>query len=374
LKQSLVISLFFSLSVLSQPITLLWPIWAIYHLVFFHRFSFKKAIRVLSPALAIMVAIAWINFLYYETSPTYGMFYGKKTNEIHDLGGMILALGHYFFQIFFPYLSSFHYTLAHWSTLLGLPLLVIFLYLIRKWGVPNKVILNWLLFSILPLLVVISKPSLLYDTYLLVPAAGLFLLTLEVDKIRTSTKKTTALMLPLFMAASAFQSLSWESNLSLTQAGFERRPSCKSALAYLKMSYESGILPGRAPRNFIYQNDCEDLKYSGDDLMIVKSYILFYEEDMPQLERKLHLQKLSSYGVFPSLIYAAYLVKMQFLEEARKEMDRILNTWGKINYRSTNIVLIKQTLVPFCIRETNLECQFFLKKFTGRREWLLETD
>ena len=129
-----------------------------------------------------MIIMTIINFRYYETSPLFAQYYGTKTDEIFEISDKILALGHYLFQMILPYWLSFTYTLGHWSTLAGLGFLGFIILLVIGFKVNYKFVFVWASFSMLPLVVIISKSRTLYDTYLLVPTVGILFIFLAIKE------------------------------------------------------------------------------------------------------------------------------------------------------------------------------------------------
>ena len=357
------ITLIYSLAIFSQPIALLWPLWAL-----IYSGKFKDSLKLLSGSLGMMVITIALNFLYYSKSPLFLTLYSSKTNELQEIADKLLALGHYTFQLFFPYLLSLSYSLGHWSTLAGIVVLVLALFLMVKFTKDRKRLFHWLLFALLPLGIVLTKSTMLYDTYLLIPAFGILVLLCSLKKVEcpgSVIKGVTFLLLPLFMGLTIKEATFWKSDLLLSQRNFENRPDCRTAYDYLMTHYQSEKLPSSAgAKNFLYQYDCGKQNIGGTALINLQSYMLYYEQDLNPSERKEKLKKLSELGVLPSILYAAFLIRGNSELEARAEIKNLIIRFGNTKFLPVYIPLADKVLKPFCQKENDPECTEFLKVFT----------
>ncbi len=360
LREKRTSSLLYTLSVFSQPITLLWPVWA-----YIHR---PKSWKIIVPSVLVMLFALYVNFRYYNESPVFRSIYGTKTNELFDFPEKILALGHYFFQLWFPYLLSNTYGLGHWGSLVGLPLAVIFVFFLLKKKADRLFVFSWALFLILPLLIVISQSSSLYDTYLLVPgAAFLILLASSLPK-----KFSTRFWLPLVIIWGGFtfyETWKWRDEFDLTSRSFSNRPDCKTAFQHARSSYESGRLPDREALSFLLQFDCSKLSVSAQHAINLDASILFYEEG-PLEKRISRLKSLSSHGIYPHLALAALLIKNQKAEDALITLSEIQNRWGSVRFREEYISLVSEVILPFCQKEALEECLVLINPFIKKPQGL----
>lgn len=372
-SNSISATLFYFLAVLSQPIALLWPIWALSYEYFITDKNQQKRYAQLVPAFLILCVVGYVNYLYYETSPLFAQLYGTKTNELLEISDKVLAVGHYIFQMFFPYLLSFIYTLGHWSTLVGLILLGAFSYLLLGLKINRRFAFVWGLYIFLPLSIVITKSRVLYDTYLLIPVMGALILVIAIKlKLPDFKFKNHAyIFLIIFWAAFSYSEASgWKNEIQLTQRSFERRPTCLSAFQYLRMSYEND-LPPESPeaRKFLYNNECEAFEMGGQDLLNLQAYILYYEADFPLEERIIKMQNIASKGIFPNMALAALYLKSQRPADATNTINQLISTWGDHKFRD-EFIPIAFKLKPFCEETKNSECLRVLQPFVSKKEGL----
>jgi tetratricopeptide (TPR) repeat protein len=172
------VALLFSLAMLSQPISLLWPVWALGAAVLFWPQAWKQiTARQAWPWLVLMALAAAVNGYYYST--IYSGLGAQKLVE-GTLADRVLSLGRYAanFSGLAP-LAAQYSPASHWN-LVGLFSLPIAAWLlIRK--APRPALL-WLSFAALPLLLVTAKMTNIFvsDTYALITGVGGFCAILSV--------------------------------------------------------------------------------------------------------------------------------------------------------------------------------------------------
>lgn len=351
-------TLFYSLSVFSQPISLLLPVWAI----------LKRPSKKLVPAIVIMLLAAVANYIYYTESPVFRTLFGQKTDDAFALGEKLLATGHYTFQLIFPYLLSQIYTLGHWSTLAGLIIFVVIASILIK--SKSKAAWLWAVYIFLPLSIVIVKSTTLYDTYLLFPAAGLLMMTLTlVTRIELPKLHWTGfVILTFFFAFTLREANFWNSEIELTKRSFERRPECLSAIHYLRMVYENGERPGnQEAKNFLRNHECQNLRISGQYIVNVEASLMYYEEDFPLEKRVATLERLSKFGIYPQLALAALYINAGRREEAREQVLAMIDLWQKTRFKPEYIPLVHLTIEPFCEKEGIPGCRQLISPFVKKR-------
>lgn len=365
LKKKIFIFGFYLLAVLSQPIGLLWPLWAFIHSYTQKKLS-KSACRFFVMLFSLMILLTAINYIYYSYSPVFKQFYGTKTDNLLSFPDKLLALGHYSFQLVFPYLLSYRYELGHWSTLLGLVIMVIFCFLLYKFRPGRSFNITWLSFALLPLTIVASKPDTLYDTYLLLPAVGCFMLILQfASKANHRLTKVFLAMLLIWGIMTNREALAWKNDVLLTQRSFARRPSCKTAADYLKTSYENGIRPeSPEAKLFLHTHECK----RNNDAVNLHTYLLYYESDLPLTIRFKQLEMLRAFGIFPSIALASLYVKTNLFLEADKVIEQMVTQWGKVRFREEFIPIVKETLFPYCEQKQNAECTKLLSPFIRKKD------
>lgn len=356
-------TVFYTLAVLSQPITILLPVWAI-----LMKFSEERKIPfTLMPSFVAMVIIGAINFLYYQSSFFISLF-GQKTQDAFSLPDKILALGHYSFQLIFPYFLSLYYTLGHWQVLAGLiPFAALLILLIRVKSLKASL---WILFAALPLGVVLIKATTLYDTYLLLPAAGVLLAVLTLTR-RIHVPVCAALFF-IFFIITAWNTLPWRDEVKLMEKSFSARPDCLTALHYLRMTYENGLRPtDPAPRNMLRSQDCGGIKVPPQQLAFVEASFLFYETELTPARREKRLRELLNFGIFPHFALIGFYIEFKREEEAREEMTKLLSRWRTHRFKPEYISLVHKTIAPFCEKQGLTECTQFIQPFLEKPDALV---
>jgi hypothetical protein len=370
-KESFTIVILYTFSVLSQPISLLWPCWAAVHLLLFKPQHLKSSLKIVSPLLLILISTVVINYFYYEMSPVFLSNNTSITKNEFNLPDKILAFGHYIFQIFVPYLLSYRYTLAHWSTLAGLVIFGVLIFIVRGLKIEKKWALSWGLFIILPIIMVLSNPSAQFDTYLLIPSLGILILLIGIlQKLPKLPKKPVfisgALIIFVWTGLTNLESRSWLSELEMVKKSFERRPSCLTAADYLKSSYENEQPGPMEARSYIYTYECDKFSYAGKNLVILQSYMLFYENDLPMDLRLKKLQQLATYDFYPHTILISFYIKENMYKQADEEIEAFIKRWKAARFKPEYSAIIAQFMAPYCQKINNDECIKLTDSFVNK--------
>jgi hypothetical protein len=351
LKRSHVIKLylFYVLSVLSQPISIGWPVWA-----FLYCWSKKIAgsLKWLSLLGVLQIVLMAINYWYYTTSIAFAFYYPAKASDPFNIADKLLALGHHAFQIVLPYLPAFQYQLGHWSSLVGLGLLVIIGMFIYKATYLRKY-LHWLIFILLPLGVVMTDSHMLFDTYLLIPAAGSWILLTAVLTRHPKSHYILFVLILFWIPFTEVTSSSWTDEISMQAQGFHNRPSCLSAITYLKSSFELQAPTPEDAKKYVYENRCQ---LASNVMITLHTYMLYYESDIPFDERVKNLRVLGQDDFFAQAALSALLVKAKRLQEANVEIQKLVNRWRNSRFKHEYSHIIAEVLYPYCEANRNEEC------------------
>lgn len=365
-KDQIFITLFYLLSILSQPINILWPIWVSAYLYSKKTLNFKKNIFLQTSLYFFLMIVFLINRHYYQNSLTFLRVFPPTDNELFEVSDRILALGHYIFQLIFPYLLSFTYTLGDWSTLIGLGILGLVIILFLNSKSEKRDISLWILFTSLPLAMMLLRSKALYDTYLLVPAFGLLIGMIITFRKVFAYKLILAVFSPFiifWIFSSRSEATLWANEIEMVKVNFERRPSCLTASHYLRISYENEKPPDSpVAKKFLYTNECSTFRYKGPSLINLHSYMLYYENDLTFFEREQNLIRLSKLGIFPHLILISFYIKHAKTELAFKETDE-LQRWGSRPYKQELSPLVKRVVLPFCTKHDKPRCLESIKPF-----------
>ena len=363
-RRSFIIVICYLLSTLSQPIHILWPLWACGYLSYRKElWDNKKLIITLGISL---ITIAALNTLYYSHSETYKFFYTDKTADLWNIPDKTLAMGHYLFQLIAPYFLSFKYDLSHWSVLTGVVLIPLLVYLCYK-EKNRKELLIWIAGGMLPLLVVLNDPHVISDAYLLYPAFMFLMFLLHILSNHEFRISRNWLFVPLILwtALTAHNSSLWNNRLDLAGSGFRTRPSCESVMNYLKVGYD---LYERDPvaLKFAEENNCfNNMTVTSSfyfSLVMLFSHYYFHEETLPLDFRIERLKKLSERHLYAHLSLIGLLINEKQLELARSEVERLEKTWGKIPVETEYHEITVRFVRPFCERENLSGCLLITEK------------
>lgn len=369
-KSQIKILFFYSLSIFSQPISMLWPFWLFTWMKWGKQDRLKENGKLLVSAFGIFIFCAVINKLYYSYSPVYLASYQAKADDPFNMGDKLLGLGHYIFQLIFPYLLSFRYDLGHWSSLIGLIIVIATCLILYKKKHQVKHALLWSWFALLPLSLVLIDSKMLYDTYLLIPAAGMLIGITPYIHNLLSKSKTPYFIAPLvlvFTALSFNHSRAWTDELLMVKKSFENQPSCLSASDYLKISYENEKPTPLPAKKFLYEHECE-IKYGTGPMTILYTNLLFYENDQPMSDRISQLKSLAVNNIYPHMALIALYIKENMQSEADLEIASFNEKWKNAKFRSEFIPLVARVIYPYCESKENAECLDRTRPFTQKKQ------
>jgi hypothetical protein len=174
------------LACFSQPINIAWPIWcACYYYIHIQHDSKEPLQKYFLLLMSLLFTILFLT--YFINNQYYSSTYINQTigqpkyidNQNNLFSYKILAIGASFFQLILPlWPTPSSYYPGSYKNLIGLVLFIISLFAIYK--ISNidfkKHILTWVLFALLPLMVMNFKLTNIFgsDTYLLIPVLGCY--------------------------------------------------------------------------------------------------------------------------------------------------------------------------------------------------------
>jgi hypothetical protein len=374
LRNSLKISLYYFLSVISQPVSLLLSFWFIYYLLLIRRTPLKEIRIFIFITILLQAFLTIINYRYYTSSNVFLFHYAPKTTDLLEIGDKVLALGHYHFQIFFPYLLSFNYTLGDVSVIIGLGFLILFYFFVYR----IKLLINYKIFLLLPaaltFVIFLSTPHHLFDTYLLFPAFSvlcLFIYLLPKTKFEL-IKGVTVCCLVAWGYYTHIQTRNWLDSVSLTKSSFDRRPSCKSALNYSRMSYEAFQSPSAEVKKYLTIHEClknlRVTKYDETTHSNFLSYVIFHENFFNLNDKILKLNELAERTILASLTKVALLIQNGKLSEADKELNLLIFEIDEDKIPQNQFHSITAKIVhPYCLGKDWRECLRITSKFINTK-------
>lgn len=368
-KSSLKIAGFFLLSVLSQPITLLWSAWALIYLG--KNFPRYAILKFLVPSFAVTAVMGIVNTLYYQYSDVFKHHFESKTSEAFNFADKVLALGHYAFQLFFPYQLSFKYELGDYQVLIGLIPLALILFLCYKIKSFRTLSIEWLSLGFLTLLVILNTPNVLSDSYLLIPGFTLLIVISYYLKPHIAF----APVLLLMGLYSHFESKNWLDPIELTKVSFERRPNCRNALNYSRMSYESFKNGPPEANEYLLRYEClknqGGTEYSNSTNVNFLGYMFYHEDQIPREVRIKNLEQFSRTSLIAELTLAGLYLKLSETENARKTISKIISKANKIEISGKEFHTITAYVVqPYCEKENWQECLAITSKLSKKSKTL----
>ncbi len=372
-KQSLRLVFYYLLSVLSQPINILMPVWAAIYLRLYSSADWKRVLKFLIPTMIVFVLIGLINYAYYQFSPEYFLYYSSKTSQVFDVADQILALGHYFFQLIFPYLLAYSYQLGDNSQLVGMGLLIIFSLVLYKLNKKGIKLFLWPVLGGFSLVVVLVTPTHLFDTYLLLPAFSILMVILYF--LPSELKLGNVLILGLLVLGwarySHHQSKNWMNYEQLVKTSFERRPNCINVTNYLRIAYDYGTPPSIEAKDYLKHNGCLKRVVSNDYGEVTQlnllSHMLFYENFFPMEKRIDRLRQFSKRNLMSHLTLVAFFLKNGRTNDADIEIKSIIKKMKDRKVDQNEFHLITFRLVhPYCLEKKWLECLEITAPFSVR--------
>lgn len=372
INKTLKFTLLYLCSCLSQPITILWPLWTSIFLIRkknTNNFHFSKY---LFPLIIAFVFLSVTNFFYYQNSSVFHHHYASKTTQIFNISDKILAFGHYHFQIFFPFKLAFNYELGDFSVLIGLLFFVVSsLFIYKKKVSPD--VLSWLIPGYLSLLVILNTPQHLFDSYLLFPTFSVFMLSNHFLPSRINKFKMSLIifLVLIFGLISHFESKKWLSPLTLTESSFQNRPNCKNAINFLKMTYESHLQVSDELRTYLKNYDCLSslgaTQYRATSNTAMISNILFHEDLIPFEERIQKLKMLSENNLIPHLTLAALYLKKSNPDKADLVILEIIKKMKNHSISGKEFHPITAYYVhPYCQKKSWEECLKITNKLSKK--------
>jgi hypothetical protein len=361
------IVLFYLLGVFSQPIVILWPLWAVTYQWMNERKSLKQNWPLWSGLGLTFAGSTYWNFLYYQTSPVFQSIYDSKTAFAFEFSDKILALGHYSFTLLWP-TPAFYYDLGHWSTLAGLVALGLFTYLCLGLRLDKKFLTSWSFFGLLPLFIVLNTPRLLSDTYLLIPALAVLILLVGLrERIAVHIPGwVVAFAVLVFVGINHIESRAWTDPLLFAERNYQRRPNCLSALSLARMKFSKEKLPSEDEKAFMQENSCltPQTKYQILELMVLSANLVYYNSQESYPDKIATLQSYAPAHYYADLILIALHIKEQAFEDANQAILKLAQRLqGKVLGTNSYDPIVAKVVLPYCQSKGFISCENVAKTF-----------
>ncbi|MBF0208852.1 MAG: hypothetical protein HQK53_18465, partial [Oligoflexia bacterium] len=177
----LAIIIFYLLSVLSQPISLLWPFWIIAYFLSFNCRglqiidTIKKVPLYFYFLLIIMVCCIKLNLIYYSTDYLQKSHYPKVLDFFGNMPTIPQMYGRYFINLVFPFNLAVLYEIFSITNIVGMVSFVLWMYFAWKM-LDRRDFVVWMIFYLFPLAVVTVNitPMFVFDTYVVISSFAFF--------------------------------------------------------------------------------------------------------------------------------------------------------------------------------------------------------
>lgn len=374
-KEVFWIALTFFLSVFSQPISLLFPLWALLYLKL-EKIKLEKSFISLFILLLIIFIFGFsVNYFYYENSLVIKNVFGSKTDNALNISDRIYSLFIYFYNALYPFELSFYSSAQIKRPFFGLMLFTLFSLVYLGITKNIKHYLQWMCYALLPLLIITTSPYNIYYTYLTIPLAAILLLQFELmNKLLTKLpfwfgKNSLAVLLLLLAIFSHFEANKWTDERKWGEMNISRDPHCNSVIRYSRDLLSKGELPSQDIMNFMAQNNCNH--YSTDyhqiELIVFQSQIIFYNEAIPIEQRVTTLKNHGKINFYPLLVLASIYIKESKISEAKEMIEETIRFLGDVSLGTMYDKIFDDYLIPFCEQNEQQECVKRFKRLTLKK-------
>lgn len=227
--------IYYFLSLLSQPINILWPSFKLADCSNYKEI--KNKLKNLWLYIFVMLTMGFVNFYYYsiiynQSDEKYLKF---QSGFLEGFRTSLLGLGRSFAQIFFPLKISPIYYLGSVLNIFGLLFLVLFSFFVYKAKIKNKSL--WTVFIISPLIVIYARMTNVFvsDTYLSIPLIGVLIFFGEFFKnhFKKAYTKIVVIIFCLFLFFQSFNySKAWQDDFSLWEYAYSTEKTPQVLLNY----------------------------------------------------------------------------------------------------------------------------------------------
>lgn len=353
------LNLFFALAWLSQPICLLWPVWAWTWTCVKRPNDVKSFFPGLLPLSAIAVVGIVVNWLYYTKSPFYSSYFFSKL-QMEQLAIIPYAIGFYFQELFLPYHQTELHLLSLKHLVLGISFfsLLTFAYFWLKLN--RKDLCLWLLFLFLPISVVAINPLITLDSYLLMPALGLLMLIANL--LQKAPPKITAFLIlcliPAWSMYSAYEASYRTDLLAFSTKNFTSVPDCStaSALAAAYHLHEKPMPPGLL--DFYSKAKCmEKMTHRLTSWRNLVGTDVYLSSKVKVDDKVMLFKDFAKDEPYALILLSATLIQKRSYEEAKLAIRSYVQYMSRIpSAAALHNPIVSKVILPFCERIGDWQC------------------
>lgn len=359
------IVLSYVLSVLSLPMAIAWPFWALLRRGPVRSLREPDSRKLFAVLFTIMLLLVGLNFAYYKTSYTFLEIYPQKARGLDPL--LILTnLGLQFKQLIYPYELSFYYNNDD-SIFVGFATILVLTILIAKRAITDKRAVIWPAFGGLALVVTLSTPDIYYDPYLNFVVTGVALfIGVTYGKFLEKFKYVLVIPLIFWTSFTIWKSYPWKDFNGLFTESYRYNPNCTTATLLGRRMYMQGQKLPDELYNYIQVQEClkgenRDSPMMGLQKMTFEAASLFMEEDIDREYRYQRLEELGRRHHLPMSVLAALYARHDRPEEFEKTIAQIVERLKPIKYKFGYDFIVSKYVFPYCREKKLPSCPEFLK-------------
>lgn len=358
------------LSVLSQPITVLWPLWAMLFVALRNSGNNRPYFHLVLACLPVMVLCVGLNYWYYS-GPYLELTRFEKfsSNPDADMGMVLLVVGRYFSNLILPIRLVTVYYPGSWLNLAGLFAIAAFIAVLLKFASRREVI-TWLSFYFLMLAPVTVRLTniLVSDTYVITAAFGILcLLILLFEKIASAWPaiamrlgvSACVLMSVAYASLSAQNAKAWQSDFNLWKHAYETEPSPHVLYQYMDQlirshSYQEATRIGYVLREWVPQDPLAHWQWSR---AIYENAGLTTGQKIAEIEKNSDSSPGRDY--FLGLLYAEK-------EDFRKAFNLIAGHIFSSSLYANDLMRITAQAYSFCNEAGARDCHRFVNAVSAK--------
>jgi ABC-type multidrug transport system fused ATPase/permease subunit len=368
---------FHLLSLLSQPITILIPIWFT-----ISDLKSNKLIIVIKKYYLLYIisfVLGLLNIYYYDVVFFEQFGFAKNSFQM-DLGAKILIMGRMFFQILLPVVISTQYDPASILAFAGIALLVVTLYFLYK-KTSLEIVIKYILLAFIIFFTLYHKGSNIFflNTYLLIPIFCLIMIIGHLFNIqKKDIKSFNYIIVLLFIAISHYYGSirsskthfydkvsDYEQDCSMIQAAvissihesevevFKRKSQIWLSKKCLIINKNSAAWPGFIMTIMIYFDESiptiekielfEKRIVPEFDLKILKTFVEYQDNKISKDNIEILIDGLISKDIIGSPFYYNLIIFDKYLKECAINNSEICTKFekhiSKMKFVNTSIII-----------------------------------
>ncbi len=360
------------ISLLSVPISLLWPVWAVLFCRKWNQERLWKEKYVFVVLFVTMILIGFINISYYSSSMTFLNIYQPKSLGI-NIQAIVIHIAFLFHQILFPYKLSFSYTYSP-QVFITFGLMSCFiLWLVIKKRSETRVWL-WLFFGGMHSVLFLKTPEFYNDIYAAMPVIGLFFIFISLTPLKLQKLRLFLIPVIILWGFLTFQrNPVWGSNIRFFSDVFHESPTCINARSLAKSHYLEKLKLENELFEFLQVHHCftpegSESPSTKRSIHALESMQLYFEDDIDLEYRKKRLLELGQYQDYPLIMYSLLMTRENDFEEIERVMNHLNRMFDYSGSKLDYDPVYYDQLADYCAKNNLSECQSFIARIKPKKE------